>query len=168
DIIEIVLENIQWNEGLITFNIKAAYDLAAGNTIVIKPSEQASGASLRYGEILSKVLPPGVVNVISGLGSAIGDALVSHKRVNTVSLTGSRQTSKAISQNASNDPKPLVLELGGKSPNIVFEDADLETATIGVLNGIYSPNAGQICSAGSRILIQRSIFDEMIALLKMK
>src|SRR5699024_6619392 len=94
--------------------------------------------------------------------------LVSHKHVNKVSLTGSRQTAKAISKNASNDPKPLVLELGGKSPNIVFEDADLETAAMGVLNGIYSPNAGQICSAGSRILIQRSIFYEMIALPKKK
>src|SRR5699024_12363827 len=97
---------------------------------------------------------PDVLNIISGLGGDIGYALVSHKHVNKVSLTGSRQTAKAISKNASNDPKPLVLELGGKSPNIVFEDADLETATIGVLNGIYSPNAGQICSAGSRILIQ--------------
>lgn len=164
----VVLGIIPWNAGLFTFTIKAAYALAAGNTIVIKPSEQASVASLRYGEILSKVLPPGVVNVISGLGGDIGDALVSHKHVNKVSLTGSRQTAKAISKNASNDPKPLVLELGGKSPNIVFEDADLETAAVGVLNGIYSPNAGQICSAGSRILIQRSIFDEMIALLKKK
>ena len=164
----VVLGIIPWNAGLFTFTIKAAYALAAGNTIIIKPSEQASVASLRYGEILSEVLPPGVVNVISGLGHEIGDALVSHEKINKVSLTGSRETAKAITSTSSSDPKPLVMELGGKSPNIVFEDADLETSAEGILNGIFSPNAGQICSAGSRILVQRSIYDDMLSLMKTK
>lgn len=164
----VVLGIIPWNAGLFTFTIKAAYALAAGNTVIIKPSEQASVALLRYGEILSKVLPPGVVNVISGLGSEIGDDLVSHKKVSKVSLTGSRQTAKAITRASSSDPKSMIFELGGKSPNIVFDDVDLETAANGVLNGIFSPNAGQICSAGSRILIQRSIYEKMLTLLKKK
>ncbi|GAB4074006.1 hypothetical protein GCM10028778_15090 [Barrientosiimonas marina] len=153
---------------MFTFTIKAAYALAAGNTVIIKPSELAAVASLRYGEILSDILPPGVINVISGLGRDIGDALVSHEKVNKVSLTGSKPTAKAIAHASSSDPKSLIFELGGKSPNIVFADADLEKAANGVLNGIYTPNAGQICAAGSRILIQRSVFEEMLALLKTK
>lgn len=162
----VVLAILPWNAPLFTFTIKAAYALAAGNTVVIKPSEHAAVASLRYGEILSKILPPGVINVISGLGSEIGDTLVSHREVSKVSLTGSVATAEAITLASAGVPKPLIFELGGKSPNIVFEDADLEKAVNGVISAIFTPNAGQICAAGSRILIQRSIFDEMLSRMK--
>ncbi|WP_042351973.1 aldehyde dehydrogenase family protein [Bacillus massiliigorillae] len=163
----VVVGIIPWNSALWTFTIKAAYALAGGNTVIIKPSELASVASLRYGEIIQSILPPGVLNVVSGTGAEVGDALVRHPKVNKVSLTGSGNTAKAIAQSTSQQPKPMILELGGKSPNIVFEDADLVKAAQGVtLNGIFSGNAGQICVGGSRILIQRSILDEMIALMK--
>lgn len=163
----VVLGIIPWNAPLFTFTLKAAYALAAGNTVIIKPSELAAVGSLRYGEIISEILPPGVLNVISGLGSEIGDSLVAHKGINRVSLTGSGRTARAIVQSTARDPKPLTLELGGKSPNIVFEDADLDKAAAGItLNGIYTGNAGQICVGGSRILIQRSIFDDMLTRMK--
>ncbi|SEN03979.1 aldehyde dehydrogenase (NAD+) [Mesobacillus persicus] len=165
----VVLGIIPWNAPLFTFSLKAAYALAAGNTVIIKPSELAAIGSLRFGEMLAEILPPGVLNVISGLGSEIGDALVGHKGVNRVSLTGSGRTARSIVQSTVRDPKPLTLELGGKSPNIVFEDADLDKAAEGVTtNGIFTGNAGQICVGGSRILIQRSILDEMLVRMKEK
>lgn len=164
----VVLGILPWNAPLFTFTIKAAYALAAGNTVVIKPSEHAAVASLRYGELLAEILPPGVINVISGLGSEIGDTLVSHKEVNKVSLTGSKTTAEAITRASAQIPKSLIFELGGKSPNIIFQDADLDKAINGVINGIFTRNAGQICAAGSRILIQRSIFDEVLSRLKVK
>ncbi|WP_154663497.1 aldehyde dehydrogenase family protein [Neobacillus dielmonensis] len=165
----VVLGIIPWNAPLFTFTVKAAYALAAGNTVIIKPSELAAVGPLRYGEILAEILPPGVLNVISGLGNEIGDCLVAHKGINRVSLTGSGRTARSIIQSTARDPKPLTLELGGKSPNIVFEDADLEKAAEGVTtNGIFTGNAGQLCVAGSRILIQKSIFDEMLTLMKAK
>lgn len=164
----VVLGILPWNAPLFTFTIKAAYALAAGNTVIIKPSEQATSASLRYGELLTEILPPGVINVISGLGGEIGDALVSHKSVNKVSLTGSIKTAEAITHASASFPRSLIFELGGKSPNIVFEDADLDKAVNGVIGGIFTRNAGQICAAGSRILIQRSIFDETLSKIKEK
>ncbi|WP_019240968.1 MULTISPECIES: aldehyde dehydrogenase family protein [Bacillus] len=163
----VVVGIIPWNSALWTFTVKAAYALAGGNTVIIKPSELASAGPLRYGEIIQSILPPGVLNVISGTGAEVGDALVRHPKVNKVSLTGSGNTAKSIAQSTSQKPKSMILELGGKSPNIVFADADLVKAANGVtLNGIFSGNAGQICVGGSRILVQRSIFDEMIALMK--
>lgn len=162
----VVLAILPWNAGLFSFTIKAAYALAAGNTVIIKPSEHAASASLRYGEILADMLPPGVVNVISGLGKDIGDPLVSHQQVNKVSLTGSKQTAEAITRASAPDPKSLIFELGGKSPNIIFDDANIEQAVNGVINGIFTRNAGQICAAGSRILIHRPVFDEVVARIK--
>ncbi|MFJ7685769.1 aldehyde dehydrogenase family protein [Peribacillus butanolivorans] len=163
----VVVGVLPWNSPLFTFSIKAAYALAAGNTVIIKPSEMASIASLRYGELINKILPPGILNVLSGNGVEVGDTLVSHPGVNKISLTGSGGTARAITQSIARKPKPMILELGGKSPNIVFADADLDKAAQGVtIYGIFSGNAGQLCVGGSRILIQRSIFDEMI--IKMK
>ncbi|WP_026575799.1 aldehyde dehydrogenase family protein [Bacillus sp. UNC438CL73TsuS30] len=162
----VVVGILPWNAPLFTFTIKAAYALAAGNTVIIKPSELASVSSLRYGEILNTILPPGVLNVVSGDGE-IGDALVRHRDVNRVSLTGSVNTAKAIVRSSAQAPKPLTFELGGKSPNIVFADANLEKAAEGVtLNGIFTGNAGQICVGGSRILIQRPVFEKMLSLMK--
>ncbi|MFD1851666.1 aldehyde dehydrogenase family protein [Oceanobacillus bengalensis] len=163
----VVLGITPWNSPLFTFTIKAAYALAGGNTIVIKPSEHAAVSSLRYGELLQEILPPGVVNVISGLGTEIGDELVSHKDISKVSLTGSIGTARVITHASAQDPKSLIFELGGKSPNIVFEDADLDKTAEGItLYSIYTGSSGQICVGGSRILIQRSIFDDMLSRMK--
>lgn len=162
----VVVGILPWNAPLFTFTIKAAYALAAGNTVVIKPSEEAAVGSLRYGELLANILPPGVINVISGTGEEIGDYLVGHKEVNKVSLTGSKATAELITRATSHMPKPLIFELGGKSPNIVFEDADLDQAVYGIIAGIFTRNAGQICVAGSRILIQSSIYSEVVERVK--
>lgn len=164
----VVVGILPWNAPLFTFTIKAAYALAAGNTVIIKPSEHASVSSLRYGEIINEILPSGVINVISGFGSEIGDALISHQEVKKVSLTGSVTTAQLITQASANRPKPMIFELGGKSPNIVFEDANLDQAVEGVTKAIFSRNAGQICVGGSRILVQRTIFDEMVLRIKEK
>lgn len=162
----VVVGILPWNSPLFTFTIKAAYALAAGNAVVIKPSEFASVSCLRYGELLNTILPPGILNVVSGDGVA-GEALVSHKDVSRVTLTGSVNTAKAIARSTAQAPKPLTFELGGKSPNIVFADANLQKAAEGVTtNGIFTGNAGQLCVGGSRILIQRSVLDEMIYLMK--
>lgn len=151
-----------WNAPLFTFSIKAAYALAAGNTVVLKPSEMASVSTLRLAELLAAVFPDGVLNVISGTGTEVGATLVSHPDVGKVSLTGSGGTASAIARATAGKPKPLILELGGKSANIVFEDANLEkTVETIAAAGIFTGNAGQICVAGSRILVQRGIFDEV-------
>ncbi|MFI7633512.1 aldehyde dehydrogenase family protein [Nonomuraea sp. NPDC049400] len=154
---------IPWNSPISTFSAKAAYALAAGNTVIVKPAEQASASVLRLGELLAEVFPPGVLNIVSGLGEEVGDALVRHRDVAKISLTGSTATGQAITRASADALKPLTFELGGKSPNIVFPDADLDAAAQGVtVNSIYTGNAGQVCVAGSRILIHRSIWDEML------
>lgn len=153
---------IPWNSPISTFSAKAAYALAAGNTVIVKPAEQASASILRLGELLAEVFPPGVLNIVSGMGEDVGDALVRHRGVNKISLTGSTETGLAITKAAG--IKPMTFELGGKSPNIVFSDADLDKAAEGVtVNSVYTGNAGQVCVAGSRILIHRSIWDDMLA-----
>ncbi|MEU0481683.1 aldehyde dehydrogenase family protein [Streptosporangium sp. NPDC006013] len=154
---------IPWNSPISTFSAKAAYALAAGNTVIVKPAEQACASVLRLGELLAEVLPPGVLNIVSGLGEDVGDPLVRHRGVNKISLTGSTQTGQAITRASADHLKPLTFELGGKSPNIVFSDADLDAAAQGVtVNSVYTGNAGQVCVAGSRILIHRPVWDEMI------
>ncbi|NUP01974.1 MAG: aldehyde dehydrogenase family protein [Nonomuraea sp.] len=154
---------IPWNSPVSTFSAKAAYALAAGNTVIVKPAEQASASVLRLGELLAEVFPPGVLNIVSGLGEEVGDALVRHRGVGKISLTGSTATGQAITRASADALKPLTFELGGKSPNIVFPDADLDAAAQGVtVNSVYTGNAGQVCVAGSRILLHRSIWDEML------
>lgn len=162
----VVLGILPFNAPLFTFTIKAAYALAAGNTVVIKPSQHAAISSLRLGELLNEVLPPGVINVISGLGSEIGDDLSGHKEINRVTLTGSGGSAEAIVKATAKRPIPLTFELGGKSPNIVFEDANLAAALEGVVQPIFGGNAGEICASGSRILVQRNVFDEMTEMIK--
>lgn len=162
----VVVGIIPWNAPLFTLSVKAAYAIAAGNTSIIKPSELASVECLRFGEIANTILPPGVLNVISGDGAEIGDTLVSHPDVSRVSLTGSGQTASKIIKSTANQIKPLTFELGGKSPNIVFEDADLTKAAYGVTSSIFTGNAGQICVAGSRILVQRSILEDFLKSMK--
>ena len=159
----VTLGIIPWNSPISTLSAKAAFALAAGNTVVIKPAEQATVSSLRVGELLREVLPPGTLNIVSGLGEEVGDPLVRHRGVNKVSLTGSVETAQIITRASADSLKPLALELGGKSPNIVFADADLDKAAPGVTTqAIFTPNAGQICYGGSRILVQRPVYAEMI------
>jgi aldehyde dehydrogenase (NAD+) len=159
----VVVGIIPWNSPVSTFSAKAAFALAAGNTVVIKPAEQASASVLRLGELLAAVLPPGVLNIVAGLGEEAGAPLVRHPGVDRISLTGSTETARSITRASAEALKPLAFELGGKSPNIVFADADLDAAAKGVsIRSIFTGNAGQVCVAGSRILIHRDVFDEMI------
>jgi aldehyde dehydrogenase (NAD+) len=160
----VTLGIIPWNSPISTLSAKAAYALAAGNTVIIKPAEQATVSSLRLAELIKDVLPAGVLNIVSGLGEEVADPMVRSRDVAKVSLTGSVGTAKLITKASADSLKPLALELGGKSPNIVFADADLDKAAVGVTTqAIFTANAGQICYGGSRILIQRPVYDEMIS-----
>jgi aldehyde dehydrogenase (NAD+) len=136
--------------------------LATGCTVVLKPAEDASLAVLRTAELLMEAgLPPGVVNVVTGLGSEAGEALCSHGDVNRIAFTGSTATGRAIIRASAGNMKRLQLELGGKSPDLVFADADLDKAVPGVAMGVFN-NTGQICCAGTRIFVQRAIQDEFV------
>ncbi len=155
---------IPWNSPLSLVSAKAGAALAAGNTVVVKPAEQASCSVLRWGALLEEAgLPPGVVNIVAGLGEEAGDALVCHPDVPRVTFTGATGTGRVITERAAGTLTQLHLELGGKSPNIVFADADLAAAAVGTSTAaVFTGGAGQTCVAGSRILIQSSVFDEMI------
>jgi aldehyde dehydrogenase (NAD+) len=151
-----------WNSPLLLLTWKLAPGLAAGNTFVVKPSEFASASTLACADLFEKAgFPPGVVNVVCGTGQSVGSPLVSHPYVAKVAFTGSDATGRAISRVAAGDLKHVTMELGGKSPNIVFEDADLDAAAAGVASGIFAA-AGQTCVAGSRLLLQRSIYDAFL------
>jgi aldehyde dehydrogenase (NAD+) len=155
---------VPWNAPLAIAIAKLGAALAAGNTVVLKPAEQASCSLLRFGELLHEAgMPPGVINIVSGLGEEAGDALVRDGRVGRISFTGSTDTARIISERAASTLKPLHFELGGKSANIVFADADLDAAAYGVsAMSVFTGNAGQTCIAGSRILIHESVFDDMV------
>jgi aldehyde dehydrogenase (NAD+) len=154
---------VPFNMPLAMLGNKVASALAAGNTVVVKPPEQAASACLRFGEIVNEVLPAGTVNIVSGLGD-VGDAMVRHVDVAKVSMTGSSATAKLIQKAGADTLTPAIFELGGKSPNIVFDDADLDAAAIGLTYmSIFGFNAGQACVAGSRILVQRPIFEDVVA-----
>ncbi len=155
-----------WNSPLLLLSWKLAPGLAAGNTFVIKPSEFASASTIAFVELFEKAgFPAGVVNVVCGTGQQVGAPLVAHPDVAKIAFTGSDAAGKAINIAAAGDLKHVTLELGGKSPNIVFEDADLEAAAAGVASGIFAA-AGQTCIAGSRLLLQRSIYDTFLAKLR--
>jgi aldehyde dehydrogenase (NAD+) len=158
---------VPWNAPVAMLSNKASLALAAGNTVIVKPPEQASAAVLRLAELLADILPPGVLNIVCGLGEEAGEALVRHPAVKKITMTGSSETGRSIQRAAADTLTPAIFELGGKSPNIVFADADLDAAAIGVTTGsVFTGNAGQVCVAGSRILVQRSILDEMLARIK--
>lgn len=158
----VVAAIIPFNMPIGMFCNKAASALAGGNTVVAKPPEQAAVGILRLGELLADIFPPGVLNIVSGEGD-VGDAFVRHVDVAKVTMTGSSPTAKRIQGAAAETLTPSVFELGGKSPNIVFADADLDVAAIGVtFASVYNFNAGQACVAGSRILVERPILDEMV------
>ncbi|MFD2416522.1 aldehyde dehydrogenase family protein [Amycolatopsis pigmentata] len=151
-----------WNGPMGQLPGKLAPALAAGNTIVLKPAETASLSTLRLAELLAATdLPAGVVNVVTGLGSEAGQALVAHPGVAKIAFTGSTATGKAVQRLATDTLKRVTLELGGKSPSVVFADADLGTAARGVAAGFLG-NAGQVCVAGSRVFVEESIRDEFV------
>ncbi len=158
----VVAAIVPYNMPVAMMSSKVATALAAGNTLVVKPPEQASVGMLRLAEILCDVLPPGTVNVVSGLGD-VGDAMVRHADVAKVTMTGSSPTAKAIQVAAADTLTPAVFELGGKSPNIVLDDADLDITLNGLTYAsIYGFNAGQACVAGSRILVHRPVLEEVL------
>jgi phenylacetaldehyde dehydrogenase len=141
---------------------KAAPALATGNTVIIKPSEDTSLVALRLGELLHDAgLPDGVFNVVTGLGETAGAALANHDAVDKITFTGSTEVGRILVRASAGNLKKVSLELGGKSPNIVFADADLEAALKGVFMGIFFCQ-GEICSAGSRLFVERGIYDEFV------
>ncbi|MDJ0609376.1 MAG: aldehyde dehydrogenase [Kiloniellales bacterium] len=148
-----------WNSPLGVLIWKLAPALAAGNTVVIKPSEHASASTLELMAVLEEAdLPPGLVNVVTGYGPTTGEPLVDHAKVRMVSFTGGVPGGRAVAAAAARQVKPVVMELGGKSPQIVLEDADLELAVNGVAGGIF-PVSGQSCVAGSRALVHRNLVE---------
>jgi aldehyde dehydrogenase (NAD+) len=150
-----------WNSPLSLLANKLPAALAAGNCAVIKPSEHASATTLEYCKLVEEAgFPPGVVNVVTG-GPDVGRALVASRGVNKISFTGSGAAGREIAALAARNLTPLALELGGKSPNIIFADADLDKAVVGALAGIFAA-AGQTCIAGSRLLVQRPVYDEVV------
>lgn len=151
-----------WNFPLVNAAWKIAPALAAGNCVVYKPAEDTSLSALLLAEIIRDGdLPPGAVNIITGTGAETGAALVRHPAVNKISFTGSTRTGRDILHAAAEEIRPAILELGGKSANIVFDDCDLERALEGALFGIFF-NAGQVCTAGSRLLVQAGIYEEFL------
>ena len=160
--IGVVAAIIPWNFPMIMVGWKCAPALAAGNTVVVKPAELTPLSAIRIGELaLEAGLPPGVLNVLPGKGSVVGEALVRHGGVDKISFTGSTEVGKHIMKAAADTVKKLTLELGGKSPNLVFEDADMDAALRGAATGIFY-GKGEVCAAGSRLLVQRSIHDEFV------
>jgi len=154
---------VPWNFPMIMVGWKAAPALAAGNTVVVKPASETPLTAIRIGELaLEAGLPPGVFNVVPGRGSVAGEALVKHPDVDKISFTGSTEVGRHLMQVASAGVKKLTLELGGKSPNIVFADADLDAALRGATTGIFY-GKGEVCAAGSRLLVERAIYDDFVA-----
>jgi aldehyde dehydrogenase (NAD+) len=141
---------------------KIAPALAAGNTVVIKPSEFASASTTVFAALCDEAgIPPGVVNVVTGFGAEVGDPLVKHRLVARIGFTGSAASGRRVNESAAKEFKPVSMELGGKSANIVFEDANLDAAARGAISGIFAAT-GQTCMAGSRLLVQRSIHDKFV------
>ncbi|WP_020656661.1 aldehyde dehydrogenase [Massilia niastensis] len=151
-----------WNSPLMLLAWKLAPALAAGCTVVIKPSEFTSASTLAFVELLGDVgFPPGVVNVVTGFGAEVGSPLVEHPLVRKITFTGSDTTGRHINVQAAREFKHVSLELGGKSPNIIFEDADIASAVNGAVSGIFAAS-GQTCIAGSRLLVQDSVHDAVV------
>ena len=158
----VVGQIIPWNFPLLMAAWKLAPALAAGCTIVLKPAEQTPLSARWLGELICEAgFPPGVVNIVPGLGPVAGDALVTHPQVRKIAFTGSTAVGTSIAAKAVTEVKRVTLELGGKSPNIVLADADLDAAAPGAFGAIYG-NAGQSCSAGSRLYVERAAFDDVV------
>jgi len=153
---------IPWNFPMIMVGWKCAPALAAGNCVVLKPAELTPLTAIRIGELaLEAGLPPGVLNVLPGKGSIAGEAMVRHPGIDKITFTGSTEVGRHIMKTCAETLKKVTLELGGKSPNIVFADADLDAALRGATTGIYY-GKGEVCAAGSRLLVERSVADEFV------
>jgi len=151
-----------WNSPILLFGLKVAPALAAGNTLVVKPSEYTSASTLALMKLFEEAgFPKGVINVVTGFGPEAGEPLVKHPLVRKVAFTGSSKTGAHVYSEAAQDIKRVSLELGGKSPNIVFADCKMENAVKGVVSGIFAAT-GQTCIAGSRLLVQESIHNEFV------
>ena len=156
---------IPWNFPLLMAAWKIAPALATGNTVVLKPAETTPLTALKLAEVLQEAdLPPGVVNIITGAGNT-GAMLVNHPDVNKIAFTGSTAVGKLIEQSVAGTDKKLTLELGGKAANIIFDDAPLDQAVEGVINGIFF-NQGHVCCAGSRLYVQESVYKQVLQKLK--
>lgn len=154
---------VPWNFPLVIAAWKVAPALAAGNTVILKPAEQTPLSALLLGELaLEAGIPPGVLNVVPGFGPRAGQALTEHMGVDKVSFTGSTATGRRIIDAAKGNLKKVSLELGGKSANVIFADADIEAAVVGSANGIFF-NAGQACAAGSRLYVHEDVYDEVVS-----
>src|SRR5258708_2285261 len=159
---------IPWNFPLLMAAWKLAPALAAGNTIVLKPAEQTPVTAMELGKLIQEAgFPDGVVNIVPGYGETAGAALAAHKGIDKVAFTGSTEVGKLIAKAASDNLTKVSLELGGKAPNIVFADADIEQAVNGAMMGIFF-NPGQVCCAGSRLFVAEGVKDEFLASLKQK
>jgi aldehyde dehydrogenase (NAD+) len=153
-----------WNSPLLLLTWKLAPALAAGCTFVVKPSEHSPASTLAFGELLAEAgFPPGVFNVVTGLSRETGAALAGHKGIDKVAFTGSTATGRAVAHAAAENLNKATLELGGKSPQIVFPDADLKAAANGLIAGVFAAT-GQTCIAGSRLIVHESVHDELIKL----
>jgi len=152
-----------WNFPLMLAVWKIAPALACGNTVIIKPASNTSLSLLKFAEYAKECgLPAGVLNVIPGRGSVVGNAMVDHPGIDAIAFTGSTEVGKGLMARAAKTLKKISLELGGKSPNIVFADADLEAASRGALNAIFY-GKGEVCAAGSRLLVEESVHDELMS-----
>ena len=161
----VVGQVIPWNFPLLMLSWKIAPALATGNTVVLKPAETTPLTALLFAQVCQQAdLPPGVVNIVTGAG-ATGQALTAHPDVDKIAFTGSTDVGKQISRSIAGTRKRLTLELGGKGANIVYDDAAIDQAVEGIVSGIYF-NQGHVCCAGSRLLVQESIVDDVIARLK--
>ena len=148
-----------WNFPLLLAVWKVAPALATGNTVILKPASQTPLTALALGQLAIDVgFPPGVLNVITGSGATVGQAIVEHPGIDKIAFTGDTTTGKGIMRSAADTLKHITLELGGKSPNIVFADADLDAAVRGATIGIFY-GKGEVCAAGSRLLVDKSIKD---------
>ena len=158
----VVAAIVPWNFPLLLTSWKVAPALACGNTVIIKPASQTPLTALALAEIAQQAgIPPGVLNVVTGPGSQVGQLLVEHPGIDKIAFTGDTSTGRAIMRGSADTLKHITLELGGKSPNIVFADADLDAAIRGATTGIFY-GKGEVCAAGSRLLVDRSIKNEFV------
>ncbi len=154
---------IAWNVPLVMASMKIANALACGNTVVLKPAELASLTTIRLAELIEETdLPPGVVNIVTGLGAGAGAAIAAHPGIDKIAFTGSTAVGKQIMRAAADNMKKVTLELGGKSPNIIFPDADIDKALEFAVRS-FCGNSGQVCSAGTRVFVHEDMHDEIAA-----
>ncbi|MEO7019044.1 MAG: aldehyde dehydrogenase family protein, partial [Ktedonobacteraceae bacterium] len=159
----VVGQIIPWNFPIQMAAWKLAPALACGNTVILKPAEQTPLTALRLGQLICEAgFPEGVVNIVPGFGETAGAALASHPDVDKIAFTGSTEVGKKILQASIGNLKRVTLELGGKSPNIIFPDADLKFAVRGAINAIFF-NQGQVCTAGSRLFVHKSVYDQVLS-----